>query len=264
MNKLALFTICHLILSVHLYADTNSRDRYLELTRQYPRLTQSLGDALQGEIEITQDSNKMAELENSTGVDVGVIAESKWGWLWVNEACKFPNGHEAVFGRILMKKSLQGPAGVAVMPITQDGQIILICNFRHATRSWEIELPRGFIDTGESIIEAARREAMEESGMAVESEILLGEIPPDSGLTGNIVPIVMAKVFDKKNNAPEKEEAIEKVLALTIPEVKTAFLKGYHTCSIRGKEHRIPFRDPFLAYALLMYELKRAQSEIEK
>lgn len=260
MNKFALASaIGCLISSLSLRADQSSRDKYLQLTHQYPQLAQRLGDSSSGEIQIIQDSNKMAELENRSGMDVGVIAESKWGWLWLNEVCQFPNGHKAVFGRILLKKSLQGYAGVAVMPVTSDGEIILICNFRHPTRSWEIELPRGFIDLGESAIEAARREVREETGMVVESERLLGEMPPDSGITAAVIPIVMAKVIGKMRNAPDKEEAIEKVLTLTIPEVKEAFLRGYYTCTIRGKEQRVPFRDPFLAYALLMYELRASK-----
>lgn len=256
-NFIQIFSTCFLVISSFLYADKGSQNRYFQLIHQYPSLKSSLGDFTRGEIQIIQDPVRMTKLENSSRIDIGVIAESKWGWIWINEMCKFPNGHEAVFGRILLKKSLQEYAGVAVMPVTSDDKIVLICNFRHPTRSWEIELPRGFIDKGETIFEAAVREVMEEAGMVVESTILLGEIPPDSGITGTIVPIIMAKVNEKKDNAPEREEAIEMVLTLTIPEVKDAFLKGSLTCSIRGQEKQIPFRDPFLAYALLLYELKK-------
>jgi len=179
-------------------------------------------------------------------------------WLWVNDACVFPNGTKGVYGRILWIKSLEGISGIAVMPVTADGKVILNCNFRHATRSWEIELPRGCVDIGEEPETAARRETIEKTGMLVEDLVFLGEMPPDTGLTNTIVPIYMAKVVGKQDSAPEDSEAIEEILCLKMSEIKQAFVQGYYEHKIRGIQKQIPFRDPFLAYALLMYELKQS------
>ncbi|MBI5346688.1 MAG: NUDIX hydrolase [Chlamydiae bacterium] len=151
---------------------------------------------------------------------------------------------------------MESSPGIAVMPIMPDGKIVLNCNFRHSTRSWEIELPRGLINAHEEMETAVRRETMEETGMIVDHLSILGEIPPDTGITGTIVPIFMAKVIKKQSAELEESEAIEEILALSLNEIKQAFVKGYYLCNIRGKEKRIPFRDPFLAYAILMYELK--------
>lgn len=58
----------------------------------------------------------------------------------------------------------------------------------------------------------------------------------------------------------EESEAIEEILSLTVQEIKQAFLQGYYTYNIRGVQKQIPFRDPFLAYALFMYELRQQNS----
>jgi ADP-ribose diphosphatase len=242
-----------------LEASETSRQQYLELIKDFPNVIQPQGNAAHGEIEIIIDKIKMAAIEKTTGRDVGIIAQDRF-WIWINDACLFPNGREGVYGRILWVKSLESSPGVVVMPVMQDGSILLNCNFRHATRSWEIELPRGCIEIGEDLIAAAKRETMEETGMIIDSLSFLGEIPPDSGLTNTVVSIFAANVVRKEEAKKEESEAIEEILALSLDEIKQAFLSGYHDCKIRGTEMRIAFRDPFLAYAIIMYDLKKQSS----
>jgi ADP-ribose pyrophosphatase len=210
-----------------------------------------LGSAAQGEIEIILDEEQMALIEQKSGRDVGVLKEDRY-WIWINDACKFPSGHEGVYGRILLIRSLESAIpGVAVMPITVEGKIVLNCNFRHATRSWEIELPRGMVDAGETAEEAARREAFEETGRMIENIRSLGAFAPDSGAFGVIVPVFVAHVTSVDAPNQEASEAIEDILELSIEEAKEAFFRGYYECRLRGELRQVPFRDPFLAFALL-------------
>jgi ADP-ribose pyrophosphatase len=237
-----------------------SRQEYLELMKRYPNLIQLQGDFSKGEIQIILDPQEMADIEKATGRDVGVMMQDKY-WLWINDACLFPGGRKGVYGRILWVKSLESCPGVVVLPVMPDGKIVLNCNFRHATRSWEIELPRGLINFGEEPEAAAKRETIEETGMVVDDLILLGEAATDTGITNTVVPIFVAKVLDKQSPQQEESEAIEEILSLTIQEIKQAFLQGYHECHVRRMQKRIPFRDPFLAYAILMYELKQQNAK---
>lgn len=234
-----------------LQADEASRHRYLELIKQYPHLVLPRGDASQGEIEILLDEEQMASVEKKLGRDVGVMKEDRY-WIWVNDACKFPSGNLGVYGRILWVRGLESPAqGVAVMPITSEGKIVLNCNFRHSTRSWEIELPRGLVNPGETAEDAAKREASEETGRSIAEVRLLGEIPPDTGVLSVVVPVFAAQVASIDVQKQEETEAIEDILELSIEEIKKAFAEGYYECNLRGKRRQVPFRDPFLAYALL-------------
>lgn len=248
------------LLAAPLNASDASRQQYLELISRHPAAASPQGVAANGEIEIILDPHKMAVIEKRTGRDVGVVAQDNY-WIWLNDACLFPNGKEGVYGRILWVKSLESTPGVAVMPIMPDGTIVLNCNFRHATRTWEIELPRGGINKDESIEAAARRETVEETGMVIDSLYLLGELPPDTGISNTVVPIFAAKVVKQETPEREDSEAIEEILTLSPDTIKKAFVKGYHTCKIRGVETPVYFRDPFLAYALLLYELRSVKPE---
>lgn len=234
-----------------LQGDEVSRHRYLELVKQYPHLVSPQGDATQGEIEILLNEEQMALVERKSGRDVGVVKEDRY-WIWINDACRFPSGNEGVYGRILWVRGLESPAqGVAVMPITSEGKIVLNCNFRHSTRSWEIELPRGLVNAGETAEDAAKREASEETGRSIVEVRLLGEIPPDTGVLSVVVPVFVAKVAGVGVQQQEETEAIEDILELSVEEIKKAFAEGYYTCQLRGEWRQVPFRDPFLAYALL-------------
>lgn len=239
------------IWAVSIGASEKSREDYLNLIKDHPHLIEPCGNASMGEIEILTDPDKMAAIEKRSARDVGVIWRDAY-WIWINDACRFPNGHEGIYARMLWAKKLTMVPGVAVMPVLPDGKIVLNCNFRHATRSWEIELPRGGINIGETPEEAAQRESLEETGMVVESLVRLGEIPPDSGMASTLVPVFIALVTGKQNSRQEETEAIEGTLALTREEIKQAFINGYYMHPIRGVEKKVAFRDPFLAYAMLL------------
>lgn len=250
-----IFVLCFLQAAfTFIQANEITQNTYFELIGRYPGLITPQGDALKGEIEIIVDKETIASIEKKTGRDVGAIARDKY-WMWINDACKFPSGHYGVYGRIV--NATLGVAGVAVMPIMPDGKIALNCNYRHATRTWEIELPRGGLNPGEDVEAGARRETMEETGMVVNQVHRLGEIPPDSGVTSTIVPIYYAEVVHRQNAQPEESEAIAEILTLSIDEIKQAFMDEFYVCRINGEDRRVAFRDPFLAYALLLYELKQ-------
>lgn len=236
-------------------ANEQSISDYLQMVNNRPFLFGYQGRHVQGEIEIVLDPQQMAEIEKETGRTVGVIAKDNY-WIWINDACIFPKGKRGVYGRILWTHAESDCPGVAVMPMTSDGKIILNCNFRHATRSWEIELPRGGLHPGEDSKAAAIRETMEETGMIIADLDLLGQMPSDSGMSPTVVPIYLAHVVGKSVPQQEDSEAIEEILTLTTEQIKVAFVKGYYELQVRGELKKVHFRDPFLAYAFLLYTLK--------
>lgn len=234
-------------------ANETTRRDYLALIKDHPHLVSPLGNAAKGEIEIIIDPVRMAAIEKKVGREVGVIARDNY-WIWINDACLFPSGQEGVYGRIIWSKILDYHAGVAVLAILPDKTIVLNCNYRHATRSWEIELPRGCVDPNESPEEAAKREVLEETGMVLDKLILLGKMPPDTGIAAFIAPVYAAYVKAKTSTHHEDTEAIEEIFSLSLEEIKKAFVRGYYECTIRGEKVKVAFRDPFLSYAINIYE----------
>ncbi|HSX04576.1 MAG TPA: NUDIX hydrolase [Rhabdochlamydiaceae bacterium] len=243
------------ILFIHtLWAGEDEKETYLQYLKQYEVLG-PFGNAAQGEIEIILDKAKMEEIEKAMGRKVGIVAQDKY-WLWINDAVYFPSGKSGVYGRVMWRQSLQGITGAAVMPVLPDGRIVLNRNYRHATRSWEYELPRGGANPGESAESVAIREAKEETGMVIDELYLLGEMAVDTGILNAISPVFMAKVIEIQEAEPEDAEAIAAVEAFSVDELKQGFMKGYLTVESNGAALEIPLRDPFLAFALFQAELR--------
>jgi len=73
--------------------------------------------------------------------------------------------------------------GIAVVPIIDD-HVVLIPMYRHALGRTALEVPRGFVDRGESPAEAASRELAEEAALDCPASrmISLGFCAPEPGI----------------------------------------------------------------------------------
>jgi ADP-ribose pyrophosphatase len=74
---------------------------------------------------------------------------------------------------------------VSVIACTADRHLVLVRQHRPVVGRDSIELPAGHVDPGESPEQAARRELLEETGMAAEDFELLGVLVPDVGRLAN-------------------------------------------------------------------------------
>jgi ADP-ribose pyrophosphatase len=74
------------------------------------------------------------------------------------QTVRLPDGREA------LREIVSPPDAVAVLPISDDGRVHLIRQYRTAIRQVTIEIPAGIINPGESPEETGRRECEEETG----------------------------------------------------------------------------------------------------
>ena len=65
------------------------------------------------------------------------------------------------------------PGAVVVVPVLDDGRIVMIRNFRHAVERELVELPAGTLEPGEAPAETARRELEEETCYCAGSVVAL-------------------------------------------------------------------------------------------
>ncbi len=74
------------------------------------------------------------------------------------------------------------PGWVAVVPLTDDGQVVCVRQFRPAVSAWLLEIPAGICDVdGEAAELTARRELAEEAGLAAEHVELVATIHNSPG-----------------------------------------------------------------------------------
>lgn len=241
-------------------ASPHSDDRieaYLQILNEHKNQLGSLGDASKKEIEIVSDANQIQNIANTMDRPVGIVIKDRF-FLWLNDPVKFPNGKYGIYSRLIYSKAIDGCCGVGVLAVLPDGRVVLNYNYRHATRSWEFEMPRGMIEKGESISDAAKREAKEETGMEIGDLRLLGNMAVDTGLTNAVIPIFIAKVIQTGEAHADESEAIEGNYAFTVDELKQGYLNGFLEVVKEGDVRiRAPLRDSFLAYALFLGDLNQ-------
>ncbi|MHC4401128.1 MAG: NUDIX hydrolase [Planctomycetota bacterium] len=80
---------------------------------------------------------------------------------------------------------LDAPDWVNVVPLTADGRVVLVRQFRHGVRRVDLEIPGGMVDPGESPEEAALRELKEETGFAADRVRLVGRVSPNPAILNN-------------------------------------------------------------------------------
>jgi len=113
------------------------------------------------------------------------------------------------------------PNWVAAVPVTEDGKIIMVRQYRHALGEICLEIPGGCVDdTDKSFEEATARELLEETGYSFSSYEYLGRTSANPSSNNNLMHMFLAK-GGKKVAAQQldKNEEIE-VELFTIDEVK--------------------------------------------
>jgi 8-oxo-dGTP pyrophosphatase MutT (NUDIX family) len=108
---------------------------------------------------------------------------------------------------------------VAIVPVTDAREVILVRQFRPPVNRHVIEFPAGLNDKGDTIEEAARRELLEETGYYAGRMIFLTEGPLSSGASGEILSVYLAQDLEFRGIGNRDETEDIEVLKIPIDEV---------------------------------------------
>ena len=143
-----------------------------------------------------------------------------------------PDGKEAY------REYLVHPGAVAIVPILDDGRIILERQFRYPINQAVIEIPAGKLELGEDPLLCAQRELLEETGYSATHWEYLGKIHPVISYSTETIDIYLAKGLTLGTRALDEgefldvfaaslEEMHEWIASGTITDVKT-IIAVYH------------------------------------
>ena len=104
------------------------------------------------------------------------------------------------------------PGNVIVIPILDDGRLVLVRQYRYLGEKNSIEFPGGGIGKDESSTDAAKRELLEESGYNTENLIKIGAFEPSVGVIKDLSHVFIANELnlqqEPKSDEMEKTEVI--------------------------------------------------------
>lgn len=114
---------------------------------------------------------------------------------------------------------------VVVLPVLPDGRILLVRQYRHATRQFLWELVAGRMEPGETPRQAAARELIEETGYRARSFRVFLDLFPTPGFLEERMYILLAHGLTSGDARPEVDEKIIS-RAYTYTELKQMIRRG--------------------------------------
>lgn len=119
--------------------------------------------------------------------------------------------HFLIDGRIYPYTYVNHRDGVCIIPIYND-QVVIIDQYRHALDQWLLEFPAGAVDDGETSLEAAKRELLEETGFLADEWMYMGNYYMNEGISSAKCDLYFARCSKREEVRPDQTEQIKTML----------------------------------------------------
>ncbi|MGV3001660.1 NUDIX hydrolase [Vibrio sp.] len=123
-------------------------------------------------------------------------------------------------GKSIRHTTIIHPGAAVILPITDDGNILLLRQFRPSLNKWILELPAGTIEDNESPIECARRELIEETGYSAQHFKPLGQCSPLAGFCDEIQYLFVAKGLSPNQSLSPDDDEVINVIKVSLNDIE--------------------------------------------
>ncbi|MFM7363109.1 MAG: NUDIX hydrolase [Cuspidothrix sp.] len=122
---------------------------------------------------------------------------------------------------------IRHPGGALAIPITAEGKLVLVRQYRFAVQGRLLEFPAGTVEANEDPLETVEREIQEETGYVAHKWDKLGEFFLAPGYSDEIIYAFIARDLELLETPPEKDEDEDiQIVLLTPEELEQAILRG--------------------------------------
>ena len=136
-----------------------------------------------------------------------------------NNTVTLPDGREAP------REFIEHNGGVCVLPVLDNGDVILVKQFRYGIRNTLIEIPAGKLEKGENHKECGLRELKEEIGATPKEFIYLGECLPTTDYLSERIHMYLAKGLSFSEQHLDEDEFLE-ILRIPFEELLEKVISG--------------------------------------
>lgn len=110
-----------------------------------------------------------------------------------------------------IREWIKHPGACAVVPFFENGDIMLLRQYRYPVRQLFLEVPAGKIDAGENPDSTAERELHEETGVHAGKLHYIGHFYPGIGYSDEVIHIYTATELRLTNSNADIDEFVEPV-----------------------------------------------------
>lgn len=119
------------------------------------------------------------------------------------DTVRLENGHTST------REVVHHHGGACIMPVTDNGEIYMVRQFRYALGEEVWELPAGKLEKDEDPFAAAKRELEEECGLTADEYTSLGVLYPTVGYDSEKIYIWMARGLHKTGQHLDDDEFLD-------------------------------------------------------
>jgi 8-oxo-dGTP pyrophosphatase MutT (NUDIX family) len=148
-----------------------------------------------------------------------VAYQNAWLTIWHDEVTR-PDGSPGVYGVIHFENLAAG-----VLALDDADRVLLVGQHRYALDAWSWELPEGGVPAGETPLDGARRELLEETGVAASEWSELARIHLSNSVSDEVAVLFLATGLTHGTATPNVTEQLE-VRWLPFEEVLEMTLDG--------------------------------------
>ena len=135
------------------------------------------------------------------------------------DTVRLPNGKTAT------RELLRHPGAAAVVPLTEEGNVILVRQYRYPFAQVMLEIPAGKLDPGEDPLVCATRELTEETGYVAEKIEPLGVFYPSVAILDEKIHLYLARGLTFRATNPDDDEFLH-VEQRSLKEMVEAVMRG--------------------------------------
>ena len=163
---------------------------------------------------MSHDTHLVESEISSENVFKGVLLDVR------KDMVRLPNGKQTV------REYIVHPGAVVVLAFLDNGKLLFERQFRYPLRRVFLELPAGKIDPGETILDTARRELLEETGHVASDWEYIGVMHPCIGYSDERIEIFAARELHRAAEKQLDHNEFLEVLELTPAEARAAVWDG--------------------------------------
>ena len=104
---------------------------------------------------------------------------------------------------------IEHPGAAAVLPVLDDGRIVMVTQYRNAVERFTLEIPAGGREPGEDLFEVAKRELEEETGFKSENLEYLMSVNTEIAFCDEVIEVYVARDLKPSRQNLDEDEFID-------------------------------------------------------